>query len=350
MKAPERTTIALSDQTPRPRAASSAFDCAAAEAAQQVGIGAAAAARPAAPPTARTPAIRHESRQEQRMRAKRRRLKPVLGVGICSLALLAAGGAPAVTGCMVAQQERLLFAAAYYPPPTSPGPRDSQVEQVWITAGDGSRVEAWYQTGAGASARHPGPAYIYFHGNGDTIDKMWRVASQTVPRGFSTLVIEYRGYGRSTGEPSEQALIADSLEFYDWLVARPEVDRSRIVLHGTSLGGAVAIAVAGERPAAALVLDCTFTSMIDLAASWWIRRDDVRHTFRSDERIRTLEIPTAIFHGRYDLVIPIEHGRKLAAMARHAEFTELNCAHHNFHNDWSNVEAFLRRSRILRDD
>lgn len=243
-----------------------------------------------------------------------------------------------------------MFAAAYYPRPTSPGPRDPAVQQVWITAADGSRVEAWYQPGAGVSVERPGPAYIYFHGNGDTVDKMWWVAAHTVPRGLSTLVVEYRGYGRSTGEPSESALIADSLAFYDWLAARPEVDRTRIVLHGTSLGGAVAIAVAAERPAAALVLDCTFTSMIDLASDWWIRREDVRHTFRSDERIRGLDIPIAIFHGRYDMVIPIAHGRKLAALARHAEFTELPCAHHNFHNDWSNVASFLRRSGVLVAD
>lgn len=281
------------------------------------------------------------------MHPRHRWLRRVLGIGFCAFALLVTGGFFTVTGCMVAQQERLLFPSAFDPAPASPGPDDPRIQQIWIDADDGSRVEAWYQPGAGASADKPGPAYIYFHGNGDTVDKMWWIAGQTVPRGFSTLVVEYRGYGRSTGEPSETALIADSLEFYDWLAARPEVDRKRIVLHGASLGGAVAIAVAAERPAAALVLDCTFTSMVEMAAAWWIDVRDVRHTFRSDERIRTLDIPIAINHGRFDMVIPIRFGRKLAKLAPHAEFTALDCAHHNFHNDWRNVEAFLKRAGVL---
>jgi fermentation-respiration switch protein FrsA (DUF1100 family) len=77
--------------------------------------------------------------------------------------------------------------------------------------------------------------------------------------------MEYRGYGRASGTPSQAALVADGARFYDWLAARPEVDRRRIVLQGTSLGGAIATAVAAERKPAALVLECTFTSMGALA-------------------------------------------------------------------------------------
>lgn len=257
--------------------------------------------------------------------------------------------AATITGCLAAQQERMIFPAADGPPPRTPGPHDPAVQQVWLTAEDGSRVEAWYQPGrpiAGAAAGGRRPGYLYCHANGDTVDSAWWIAAHTVPMGFATLAVEYRGYGRSGGEPSEKAIIADTLRFYDWLAARPEVDPQRIVVHGTSLGGGVAVAVAAERPVAALVLECTFASVVDLAAAYLQPAGVVRHPFRSDERIQRVQAPIAIFHGTWDATIPVWHGRKLARLAPHATFTELPCGHHNFHNDWENVAAFLQRAGV----
>lgn len=248
---------------------------------------------------------------------------------------------------MYANQDRLLFPGTGLPHRKTAGPTKPAVEQVWITTADGARVEAWYKPGAGCSPETPGPALIYFHGNYDLIDTSWWVADQTCPAGISTLVTEYRGYGRAGGQPSEVALVADAVEFYDWLAARPEVDRGRIVLRGMSLGGAVATALAIQRRPAALVLEATFSSVEAVAHRYLLPGFLCRNPFRTDRVLPTLGIPIAIFHGRRDHTIPVEHGRCLHALVPDSRYTELDCGHDNFHGDWAGIHAFLVEAGVL---
>ena len=248
---------------------------------------------------------------------------------------------------MYLNQVSMIFPGASRPPLLATGPRHADVEQIWITTDDGQRVEAWYQPGLGRSPKAPGPAVIYFHGNADLIDTRWSAVQSYLPAGISALVVEYRGYGRSEGEPSQAALIADSVAFHDWLAARPEVDAQRIIFHGLSLGGGVAAAVAAERPPAALVLECTFTSVAALAGRYGMPGFLCRHPFHTDRVLPTLNAPIAIFHGRHDRTIPVSHGRRLHELAPHSTYTELDCGHHNFRSDWENIRAFLANSGLL---
>ena len=245
------------------------------------------------------------------------------------------------------QQDHLIFPGADRPPPATSGPTEPGADQVWITSDDGCRIEAWYRPGSGRTPANPGPAAIYFHGNGDTVDTGWWVAPHYASTGISTLVVEYRGYGRSDGHPSETAIVADSIRFYDWLVARPEVDPKRVIFHGMSLGGGVAVAVAAHRRPAAMVLEATFSSMIALTHRYWMPGFLCRHPFRSDRALSKLDIPIAIFHGRHDATIPISNGRRLHQFAPNSRFTELDCGHHDYHNDWENVRSFLASVGLL---
>lgn len=248
---------------------------------------------------------------------------------------------------MYANQDRLLFPGTGLPHRKTAGPTEPGVEQVWITTEDGTRVEAWYKPGAGCTPTTPGPALIYFHGNYDLIDTSWWVAAQTCPAGISTLVIEYRGYGRSGGTPSEPGLVADAVQFYDGLAARPEVDRGRIVFRGMSLGGAVATALAAQRRPAALVLEATFSSVEAIAHRYLLPGFLCRNPFRTDRFLPTLDIPIAIFHGRRDHTIPVSHGRRLHTLVPEAHYRELDCGHDNFHSDWDGVRAFLVEAGVL---
>jgi len=253
----------------------------------------------------------------------------------------------AYAGVMYFGQDGIIFPGVVLPHAAAPGPQDPAVEQVWAATPDGDRVEAWYQPGRGCTPEHPGPAIMYFHGNYVLVDKAWWIAEHAVPAGMSTLVMEYRGYGRAGGTPSQAGIVADAVWFHDWLTARPEVDAQRIVYQGASLGGAVATALAAERKPAALVLECTFTSMRSLAHTYGLPGFLCRYPFDTDRVLPTLGIPIAIFHGRRDLKIPVSHGRRLHALAPGSRYTELDCGHNGFYNDWTNVRTFLVDCGVL---
>jgi len=246
-------------------------------------------------------------------------------------------------------QDGMIFPGAYRSPPATAGPRDPDVEQVWITSDDGFRVEAWFQLGEGRMPESPGPALMYFHGNDVTVDSAWWIAAHSGQCGISTMVVEYRGYGRAEGRPSQQAIVGDSIRFFDWLAERPEVDRERMILQGTSLGGAVAAAVAEERRPAALILECSFTSLEKMAHRYLMPGFLCRYPFHTDRILPTLDIPIAIFHGRRDPLIPFAHAQRLHELAPNSRLVALDCGHDDFHNDWENIRAFLADVNLLPD-
>lgn len=247
-------------------------------------------------------------------------------------------------------QDALLFPGWAMGNKGGAGPGDPDVQQLWIEVQPGVRVEAWFKPGAGRSAAQPGPAVIFFHGNADLIDWSGPALFRSyVPAGTSVLACEFRGYGRSGGRPSERALVADAVRFYDWLAARPEVDRDAIAIYGSSLGGGVAIALAAERPARAVVVESTFASIVEMTGRYLAPPGLLRHPFRSDERIRRIACPILVVHGRHDTTIPIEHGRRLARAARNARLIETDSGHNGNRSAWGAIWEFLRSQGIITD-
>lgn len=252
-------------------------------------------------------------------------------------------------GVACALQERLIFPRDYARGRTQATPRG--VESVWITADDGSRVEAWLVPGAGVGPGAPGPLALFFHGNGELIDTNLDTAALYTQWGVSVLLAEYRGYGRSQGDPSQAAIVADMARFYDLMAARPEVDPARIIFHGRSLGGGVAAALAAERPPAALILESTFTSLAALARSRGLLESLCRHPFRTDRVLPGLGKPVLILHGADDELIPPAHARQLHAITPGSQFVELPGHHNDFPGDpaayAAAVRGFLKTSGCL---
>ncbi|MDO8354038.1 MAG: alpha/beta hydrolase, partial [Aestuariivirga sp.] len=135
-----------------------------------------------------------------------------------------------------------------------------------LTTADGEKIVLWY-----ASARAGMPTILYFHGNaGEMGDRPLRF-NYYHSRGFGVAYVSYRGYGGSTGSPSEAGLIADATAAYDWLITKG-VEPSRIVLLGESLGSGVAVQLAAKREVGAVVLEAPYTSTVEVAAKiyWWL--------------------------------------------------------------------------------
>lgn len=223
----------------------------------------------------------------------------------------------------------------------------SGVEQVWINIDDGARVEGWFIRGEGRSAESPGGAVVFFHGNAELIDSNSARMQSYVRAGVSVLLVEYRGYGRSDGRPSQRGIVEDSASFLDWLIARPEVNASRIVYHGRSLGGGVAVQLAARREPAAMVLESTFTSIPDVVGVPLVGLI-VRHPFRSADVIGDLECPILLLHGADDTLIPKEHSEGLANLARDSRLVILPGGHNDFPRDetafWDAVIPFVTRA------
>lgn len=178
--------------------------------------------------------------------------------------------------------------------------------------------------------RHPRPTatVLYFGGNGFRISQMGRgTAGILLPLGVNVVLVDHRGYGRSTGTPATIAqLQADAVTAYDYVAALPGIDRARIVVHGQSMGSFMAGEVADRRPVGGLVLESSTTT----AAEWlrhmnprpWYARPFVRmeisQTMRQAgnlERVRRIRAPLLVLVGERDNITPPALSRRLYEQA-----------------------------------
>ncbi|MBX3367040.1 MAG: alpha/beta fold hydrolase [Phycisphaeraceae bacterium] len=246
-------------------------------------------------------------------------------------------------------QDRMLFPREFADVTGAP----VDAERLAITLEDGGEVEAFLSLPQGEG---PFPLVVAFHGNAECVDTMEWMRRAYTSRGRAVLTPEYRGYGRSSGKPSQKAIVADAVQFIDLLLNRPEIDASRIVYHGRSLGGAVAAQVARERPPRAMILESTFTSIASMAAGYGVPPFLVKNPFRTDRVLREYTGPVLLLHGIDDTIIPIEHSRRLAKRApqrdtnpAHAPATrtliEMPGGHNDFPVDeaayWKAIDGFL---------
>ncbi|MCW2655610.1 MAG: Alpha/beta hydrolase [Mycobacterium sp.] len=181
-------------------------------------------------------------------------------------------------------------------------------EDVTLRSEDGIRLGAWYAAAPGGT----GPAVLICNGNAG--DRMLRapLAAALLRAGMSVLLFDYRGYGGNPGRPSEEGLAADARAAQSWLAARH--DPRRMVYFGESLGAAVALRLAIERPPATLVLRSPFTSLADvgrLRYPWLPVSRLLVDRYPSIERVGRLEAPLLVVAGDRDTVVPVQLSSRL---------------------------------------
>jgi uncharacterized protein len=186
------------------------------------------------------------------------------------------------------------------------------VEDVKITSQDGETLQAWY-----SPARSGKPTILYLQGNGGEIsDRAERFAAYQAA-GFGVFFLSYRGYGGSTGTPSERGLVNDALAAHDWLIGRG-IEAEEVMLVGESLGSGVAVQLAAQRPVRALALEAPFASAANIAAAiyWWLPvRLLMKDKFDSASFIAKVEVPILVIHGDFDEVVPVSESRTIFALA-----------------------------------
>lgn len=226
----------------------------------------------------------------------------------------------AAIGALYVFQRSLLYPA---PETTRTDPASvgfPQAQEVVLDTKDDERVIVWH-----VPPKEGKPVVLFFHGNGEVL--AWRVPRfrAITADGTGLIALSFRGYGGSSGSPSEEGLLSDAAAAYDFAAAH--YPPSRIIPWGYSLGSGVAVALATTRPVAKLILEAPYTSTVDVAAAafpWapvrWLMHD----RFHSDQRIAKLNVPLLIMHGEKDTVIPIVIGRRLYDLAPgHKRFVAL---------------------------
>ncbi|MEM7624524.1 MAG: alpha/beta hydrolase [Planctomycetota bacterium] len=254
-----------------------------------------------------------------------------------------------VFGLLVFAQRLLVFPGAYFPfGVTSSLPEGAE---RWTREIDGGTVDAIVMPGRGAAPETPGPAVVFFHGNGETIDLWADEMGWYAERGYTVLLPEYRGYGRSAGKPSQAAIVEDAAAFHDRLAALPTVDAERIVFHGRSLGGGVAAQLAIQRKPRALILASTFTSVTDAALGPIpVPAFIIKDPFPVEPVLKEYDGPVLILHGKTDQAVNVSHARRNAEAAADATLVIYSEANHNDmpngHGSWDDILPFLDRNGL----
>jgi len=250
-------------------------------------------------------------------------------------------------------QEHLIFPGAFIKPPAARHV-DPHTMVMSLDLPGGGQVESWFQPAPTASATHPGPAVIFFHGNRELIDYQDAVTLGYHQLGYSVLLPEFRGFGRSAGRPSQEGINDDAIQFYDWLRTRPEVDPARIIFHGRSLGGGFAAQLALKRRPVALILESTFTSVAQMSYKYFAPQFLVKYPLGTDEVIPQLACPLLIFHGSTDTIVPIQHARRLHELVPNAVCIEYPCGHNdlpgpdNERDYWEKIQIFLSHAPAVK--
>lgn len=203
-----------------------------------------------------------------------------------------------------------------------------EAEDCYFTTADGVRLHGWFVAKEDAIA-----TLLWCHGNAGNITHRLDNLAKLHELPVNVFIFDYRGYGRSDGEPSEQGVYLDARAAYDFLVENRGIAPETIVLFGRSLGGAVAVDLAVERRCAGLILESTFTSARDMARAafgplpvHWIMKTD----FNCVAKIRRYRGPLLMLHGTADRTVPLRLGGRLYQAANPPkEFYEIPGADHN---------------------
>lgn len=196
-------------------------------------------------------------------------------------------------------------------------------EELRISTTDGETLYGWHRAAVQTGPRR---AVLYFHGNASSVLAQLELQNLLLSEGWDFVAIHYRGYPGSTGVPSEKGLHEDARAAWRWVTRELGTEPTRVAIHGRSLGGGVAAGLASRVDAGALVLESTFTSIVDLAKDHYPFLPVARlleHRFVTRDLARHVHCPILVAHGSADTLIDVRHGKELARLFRADEYIEV---------------------------
>jgi hypothetical protein len=214
------------------------------------------------------------------------------------------GLAALIYGAIYFIVSRLIYRPIRYPGGRWYTQAESGARDVWVRTSDGLRLHAWWVEAPGSHL-----VTLYLHGNGGNVARRPGHLREITAAGSSVLILDYRGFGKSPGRPTEHGLYRDADAGYDHLIGMGYEPR-QIVALGESLGSAVAVDLASRRPCAGLILECPFTSLSAMAGIVVPLAGRLFASgFNTRRKIAGVHVPLLIVHGDRDATVPYAMGR-----------------------------------------
>ena len=206
-------------------------------------------------------------------------------------------------------QEKVVFLPVILPHDHTYDFENDFEEYLWDTPYEG-KINALH-----FRIKNPKGVIAYFHGNADNLHRWGKIAVDFTKFGYDVLVMDYRGYGKSSGPRNEEYLYSDAQFFYDF--AKENYGENKIIVYGRSLGGAFATKIAGENQPKMVILESTFYNLQDIVNRWLPGKvtdkvsPKMTYHFLSNQNILKIKVPLYHFHGTKDSVVPLKSGKKL---------------------------------------
>ncbi len=222
-------------------------------------------------------------------------------------------------GDIIYHPERALIA--------TPSALNLEFDDVLFPATDGTMLHGWFIPKEGSRA-----LVLFCHGNAGNISHRLKTIEMLHNLNLDVFIFDYRGYGKSEGSPSETGTYSDAEGAWHYLVQTMEISPQRIIVHGRSLGGAIAAQLASKKQAKMLVLESTFVSTRALArdycAGFVLLYPILTYRYSTIDHIQKIHIPVLIMHSREDETIPFSHAETLYKAAHEPKrFVELSGGH-----------------------
>jgi len=247
-------------------------------------------------------------------------------------------------------QRKLIFPTDFVGVPKGIAEQIPDSSKYWIESEFG-KTETWYLPPLNLDSNKPYPLMIIAHGNADIIDRWVEVVKFLRKSGIGILLVEYPGYGRSKGNPSQQNITEVFLKSYDIIINKSEIDKNKIILLGQSIGGGAVCSLAEERPSNSMILISTFTSIEIFASHYLLPKFLVKDTFDNLSVVSNYKNPILFVHGKNDNIVPISESEILNNAAENGELIQLNGGHNmirNWESFWKDIVIpYLSKNGIL---
>lgn len=235
----------------------------------------------------------------------------------------------------------------------TPADAGMDFEDIYFSTEDHVRINGWLIKAKQNSEQTT--TFLYFHGNAGNISDRVEKIAEFHDLGLNVFIIDYRGYGRSQGKPTEVGLYKDATAAYEYLLSRKDIASAKIVAYGASLGGVPAVDLAARRPVAALIADSTFTSAVDMGRTIAPFIPSFLITIKLDSlsKIGKVKAPQLFIHSPEDDTVPFQFGQKLyQAAPGPKEFLQISGSHNDGYATskdvfFGGVKSFLLKYNLL---